>query len=236
MPLPFANNHNGKRQFQCFVCGIMQPDFKSFKEHIMTAHEEGREWVKCPLERCQAPVRDVRAHFKCIHPYDVMPHNCQMKALVWKDPKDPKKKKKKVSFEEGYYPSAKNKRNMHYRSGWEKSVYEVLEKRPDVVRYEVEPLAIEYFFKGEVQNYLPDLKIHFQDGRKEVWEIKPTNQTDLPVNKAKWESCAAFCKKRGWEFKIITETGISRMQNDLRIGRHDDDGVEYQEENEEDEV
>ncbi len=221
MPLPFAK-HNGRRQYQCFVCGVLQPDFASFKEHIRTTHEEGREYITCPLDRCKAPVRDMRAHFKSCHPYDICPKNCQMRVVVWKDPKDPRRKKK-MQFKEGYYPSAKNRKSMHYRSSWEHDLYEVLEKRVDVVRYDVEPFAIEYFFNGEKQNYLPDLKVHFEDGHKEIWEVKPSNQTDLAVNKAKWESCHSFCLKRGWEFKVITEVGLDRMKNDLRIKRKDDD-------------
>jgi hypothetical protein len=182
MPLPFNNSHNGKRQFACFICGVLQPDFASFKEHIRSNHEEGREYVVCPIERCSAPVRDVRVHFKACHPQEPVPKTCQMKALVWRDPKDPSKKKKKVSFKEGYFVSAKNRgRKMHYRSGWELEVYETLEKADRVIGYEVEPLAIDYWFDGKRQSYLPDLKIHLDDGSKEIWEIKPMNQTNLGV-------------------------------------------------------
>ncbi len=217
MPLPFNNKHNGVRQFACFICGVLQPNFASFKEHIKSNHEEGREYIVCPLEHCKAPVRDMRAHFKAIHPHTECPKNGQLKALVWKDPKDPRKKKKKVSFEEGYFSSAKNRKKLHYRSSWEREVYEILEKMDEVVRYEVEPLAIEYVFNGELQNYLPDLKLHFRDGHKEIWEIKPVNQTNLAINEAKWHSCGDFCKKRGWDFKIITEVGLARLKNDLRF-------------------
>ena len=49
-------------------------------------------------------------------------------------------------------------------------------------------------------------------GTKKIWEIKPSNQTTLSVNEAKWQSCGEFCKKRGWDFKIITEVGISKLK------------------------
>ncbi len=190
MPLPFNNSHGGKRQFQCFVCGVIQPDWASFKEHIRKNHEEGREYVVCPLDRCCAPVRDIRAHFKAIHPQEPIPKNCQMKALIWKDPKDPNKKKKKVSFKEGYHISPKNSRRLHYNSGWELNVYRILDKTEDVIGYEVEPLEIEYFFDGERRTYLPDLRVHFADGRKAIWEVKPANQTSLALNEAKWDYCS----------------------------------------------
>jgi hypothetical protein len=229
MPLPFNNQHRGVRQFQCFVCGLLFETRPEFSNHVKETHEEGREWVKCPLERCQAPVRDVRAHFRNCHKHDVVPKNCQMRCVVWNDPKNPKLRKKKVAFQEGYFSSAKNRRSMHYNSSWEREVYEVLEKRPDVVKYEVEPLAIEYYFQGETKNYLPDLRVHFSGNYKEIWEIKPISQTGMAVNKAKWESCAEYCKKRGWDFKVITEVGIAKMKNDLRLSnKEEDDDEDYE--------
>ena len=216
MPLPFARN-NGKRQFQCFVCGILIPSFNDFKNHIKENHELGKEYVVCPLERCCAPVRDVRAHFKACHSHEVMPQNCQLKAIVWKDAKDPSKKKKKVSFKEGWHVSSKNRRKLHYNSGWELDVYRILDKMDEVIGYEVEPLDIEYFFDGERHKYLPDLRVHFNDGRREIWEIKPVNQTNLPVNEAKWEACNNYCQKRGLKFIVITEVWIARKKKELKV-------------------
>lgn len=228
MPLPFNNKHRGVRQFQCFVCGILLETFSEFKSHVKETHEEGREWVKCPLERCGAPVRDVRSHMRSIHPHDPIPKNCQMRCVVWRDPKNPKLRKKKVAFQEGYFSSAKNRRSMHYNSSWERDVYEILEKRIDVLKYEVEPLSIEYHFNGDTKNYLPDLRVHFSGNYKEIWEIKPSTQTDMGINKAKWEACAEYCKKRGWDFKVITEVGIERMRNDLRLESQDNDPEDYE--------
>lgn len=221
MSLPFNNTHRGVRQWSCFVCGVMFPSVVEFKNHIKATHEEGREYIICPLERCGLPVRDMREHYKNIHPHDACPKNCQMRVIVWKDKKDPSKRKK-MTFKEGYYPSAKNRKNMHYRSSWEHDIYQILEKRTDVVRYDVEPFAIEYSFNGERLNYFPDLRIYFENGKQEIWEVKPSTQSNLPVNKAKWDSCQSFCVKRGWEFKIITEVGLAKMKNDLRINREED--------------
>ena len=166
MPLPFSKN-DGRRQFQCFVCGILLPSKPEFVDHVRTNHEEGREYIVCPMEHCKFPVRDLRAHYKFAHSHTTPPNNMQMRCAIWKDPKDPRKKKKKIGFEEGYFPSAKNRKRLHYRSSWEREVYETLEKMDDVVRFEVEPLVIEYWFNGENLNYLPDLKVHFRDGHKE---------------------------------------------------------------------
>jgi len=168
------------------------------------------------MEHCKVPVRDIRAHYRACHKHTVPPNNMQMRCAIWSDPKDPTRKKKKIGFEEGYFVSAKNRKKLHYRSSWEREVYETLEKMDDVVKYEVEPLAIEYYFKGENCNYLPDLRVYFRDGHKEIWEIKPSNQTSLAINEAKWSACKDYCLKRGWEFKIITEVGLGKLKNDLR--------------------
>lgn len=217
MPLPFSQ-HNGIRQFQCFICGIIQPTYAEFKEHIYQNHEEGTEYVTCPLDRCKAPVRDVRAHFKAIHPQEKLPKICQMKSLVWTDPKDPNKKKKKVAFKEGYFVSTKNfGKRMHYNSGWELDVYQILEKMDDVIAYEVEPLKIDYIFEGEERTYLPDLVVYFSNETKEIWEVKPSSQTNLAINEAKWLYCAEYCKNRGIKFTIITEVWINRHKKIYKI-------------------
>lgn len=217
MTLPFNNSNSGKRQFVCFVCNCKQFDWASFCEHIRNTHQESRDYVCCPLKRCCAPVRDVRKHFAACHPQEKIPQNCQMKALVWRDTKDIEKRKKKVSFKEGYHISPKNRNKLHYNSGWELTVYKILDKMDDVVTYEVEPLKIEYFFDGERKTYLPDLRVHYTDGTKEILEIKPSNQTGMAVNVAKWEACNEYCQKRGTVFKVITETWIEKMKRQLRI-------------------
>jgi hypothetical protein len=223
MPLPFNNKHDGRRQYQCFCCGIITgPSTVDFKEHIFSTHEEGRDYIKCPLERCSMPVRDVRAHYRAAHPQEKIPNNCQLRALVWKDPKDPQRRSKKPQFKEGYHISPKCRKKLHYRSGWELEVYKVLDEMNSVATYEAESLSVDYWYDGKQHTYLPDLKIYFDDGRKEVWEIKPERQTDLAVNEAKWDYCRAFCERRGWKFQVVTETVIGKLKNDLRLEKRED--------------
>ena len=123
----YDNPMAGSRKYTCFVCGVSHDTYYEYKEHIINSHEEGREYVKCPLNRCQAPVRDVRMHFKVKHPQDKCPSKGQMRALIWSDHK-PQKKKNKPKFHEGYINSRKNgNQEMHYRSSWERDVYICLE-------------------------------------------------------------------------------------------------------------
>jgi hypothetical protein len=212
--LPFDNN-NKARKYQCFVCGEAFVEYDPYKEHVIEKHDEGREYVLCPLKRCGAPVRDVRLHFKTKHIGESVPKTGQMKAMIWKDisPRTGKMKQKKPKFREGYFSSAKNRKEMHYRSGYECEVYECLEALPEVLSYEVEPFKIGYSFMGDTFEYNPDLIVHFTDGHSEVWEIKPANQTHLPKNKAKWVNCQQFCEARGYVFMVMTEIGINKLKN-----------------------
>ncbi len=214
MSLPFEKTDPGVRQYCCFVCGRNFKQFEEFKEHIIENHEEGREFVLCPLERCKCPVRDVRAHFRACHKQEKIPTTGQMRVLVWNDVKDPKsKRKRKPTFREGYFVSEKNNgKPMHYRSGYEEEVYKCLENLNEVESYDVEPFPINYWFKGEAKSYFPDLIVHFTDGHTEVWEIKPKNQTTLEVNDAKWTAANNYCMTRNMDFKVLTERGIELLK------------------------
>jgi len=208
------------RKWVCFVCGKSHSDFDSYKEHILSSHDEGREFVKCPLEHCGAPVRDLKLHYRAKHPDRQVPQAAQMKAIIWKDPtKEGKMKTRKPKFREGYFVSNKNGgREFHYRSGWECEVYECLEVLPEVVAYDAEPLkgGIPYLFKGEAHHYFPDLSLQFNDGHVEIWEVKPASQMDLEINQAKWNAATQFCESRGWDFIVINEVGIGKLKNKAR--------------------
>ena len=103
---------------------------------------------------------------------------------------------------------------MHYRSGYELEVYNILEELNDVVRYEVEPkdCITKYYWNGSWRKYWPDLKVAFAEGKIEIWEIKPGNQTDYEQNQAKWNAAADYLGKRGWAFKVKTERGINKLR------------------------
>lgn len=209
-----------KRKWQCFVCGVEFETYDEFKEHIFTNHEEGREYIKCPLHRCAAPVRDVRAHFKSKHPNETLPKNCQLRASIWRDFRGGKKKTNKPNFKNGYFTSIKNNnQKFYYRSGYELDTYEMLEELNECVAWHGESFKVPYFFNGSEHQYTPDLSVKFQDGHVEIWEIKPTTQTGLPKNKAKWAAAEAYCKARGWDFKVIPEKEIEKLK--LKVRRQD---------------
>jgi hypothetical protein len=217
MTLPF-DNEKSVRKFQCFVCGVQFTEFQEFKDHIVEKHEEGREYVLCPLTRCRTPVRDVRAHFKAFHKGEKVPNVGPMRAIEWKDvkPADGRATKKKPKFRDGNYESTKMGKSFHYDSGWECTVLELLDAWNEVIAFEVEPFEIPYIHEGSCHNYLPDLFIAFLDGHKEIWEVKPSNQTAMQKNKDKWYSAQQACDARGWGFEVVTEQLIEKLKKKVK--------------------
>jgi len=218
MTLPFQILDKNKKKYQCFCCATEFTEFEAFKTHITEEHEEGRDYVLCPLQRCQAPVRCLKTHFKVKHPREKMPPVKQTKAIIWKDMHGKKLKHRRPNFIDGDFVSQKmNGKEIHYRSGYERQVYECLEQLPDIVAYDTETLEIPYYLKGERHNYIPDLQIIFADGHIELWEIKPASQTSSPKNTAKRAAAIEYCAIRGWKFQTITEKGIEMLKNRVRL-------------------
>ncbi|RDJ35336.1 MAG: hypothetical protein DWQ19_11010 [Crenarchaeota archaeon] len=211
------NTPKNIRKFQCFVCARQFESFEEFVSHIVETHEEGTDYVLCPLERCKAPVRDVRSHFKVKHPTEKLPQKGMLKATVWRDvtPKG-KIKKRKPKFREGWHHSTKMEKNFYYRSGYEKTVYECFDSWHEVLAYEAEPFQIPYIHEGQCHQYTPDVFIAFIDGHKEVWEVKPANQTLLEKNQNKWFSAKQACEARGWEFVVATEQVIQKLKKKVK--------------------
>ena len=125
-----------------------------------------------------------------------------------------------------------------YRSGWELTVMRFCDNHPSVIAWASESLRIPYRnpFTGRDTTYYPDFLITYQDksGNKisEIIEVKPKAQTQPPkggppkdarkrrryisevktwgVNEAKWKAATAYCGRRNWTFKILTEKDLTK--------------------------
>lgn len=214
----FAGKGDKKeRKYQCFVCGRAYETFEEMKEHILERHEQGRDYIVCPVEWCLSPVRDIKSHFKTKHSSLPLPKVDLEKATVWRDFNSKKGKRVlKPKFRSGEFYSKKNEREFHYRSGLECELLEVLELIPSVKKYFVEPFKINYIFEGKNHSYTPDLSIIYDTNEIEVIEVKPSKETTLEINKAKWTTAEKFCKARGWLFTVITETTINKLKNKVK--------------------
>ncbi len=204
-------------KFRCFVCGKQYETYEEYKTHIVTEHDQGREYISCP--DCQAPVRHLPSHYKIKHPQRIMPKNTQTQVSVWHDfsSSGKKKKTKTLSFVQGHFESNKMNGSLYfYRSSYEREVYDILEFDKDVMAYYAEPIEIPYCHHGEWHKYIPDLRVEFIDGSVEIWEIKPASQTHYEVNNSKWSAANNFSENHGWKFNVITEVGIGKLKQKIK--------------------
>lgn len=143
------------------------------------------------------------------------------------------RKKKKQQFRQGIY-TVKNREQYAgtkppiFRSSWELSFMEHLDGHEKVKGWCCECVVVPYYFNGKRRRYYPDFLIIWEDESKQVIEIKPYRETNPPrqskkksrktmlyeqltycKNQAKWEAANEFCRKKGWEFKILTEKDIT---------------------------
>jgi hypothetical protein len=119
-----------------------------------------------------------------------------------------------------------------YRSSWERTAFNWLDKSPDIVEWNSEEVIIPYRspVDGRMHRYFVDLWIKKKNGSIFLAEIKPLAQTKPPkipksgrktrayanavstflVNKAKWNTAIDYCNKKGWKFIILTEKTLMR--------------------------
>jgi hypothetical protein len=122
--------------------------------------------------------------------------------------------------------------NIVFRSGWEKRVMDWLDTNRNVIRWGSEEIVIPYVspVDNKVHRYFTDFYVEAvgRDGetRKMLLEVKPKAQTQEPkkpqrttkryitevmtygINQAKWKAAEDFCRNKGWEFRVITETDL----------------------------
>lgn len=111
----------------------------------------------------------------------------------------------------GRYASDKCPIEGTYRSGWELSFAQWLEKQDDVVYFQIEPLSIPYVSNkrtGKIRQYHPDFLVRYADGHEDLIEIKPSRKVENRIVRRKSEAAARFCQTNGMCYRIITEIDL----------------------------
>ena len=209
-------------------------DALEVRDHMISEHAETEDYLVCPYGGCGMIVYDLLSHWMARHISSPMPAGMLAKAI--NAPKDYKTKIRKElrkaragsRFKEGEHYSEKNGYKLHFRSGWEQTVYRILDKSFAVARYEGEKsVIIPYWYKGVQRQYWPDVKVIFIDQSVMLIEVKPLaqcpnengrveNQTQ-EQNMAKWEACKKLCDRMNWDFVVWTERTISHLS---KLGEH----------------
>ena len=119
-----------------------------------------------------------------------------------------------------------------YRSSYELQGFRFADSNPGVVKFSVEPFAINYIkpSTGKSHRYFIDMYLEFKSGDKFIVEIKPKTETQPPkpprkqtqkslanyqralitysTNQAKWKAAEEFAKKNNMRFIILTDVEL----------------------------
>ena len=124
---------------------------------------------------------------------------------------------------------------INIKSSWERSFAQWLDLNESVISWSSENISIKYFdpVLNKVRRYYPDFffKTIDKDNNLKSYlvEVKPNKETKPPTksgrksvktivhqentyytNMAKFDAASLFCKKMGYQFKLITEKELFR--------------------------
>ncbi|MBU0963154.1 MAG: TnsA endonuclease N-terminal domain-containing protein [Nanoarchaeota archaeon] len=108
----------------------------------------------------------------------------------------------------GRFYSKKNNKYIRYESGYELMACKSFEKDDSIKSYDRCKRVIKYYFNKYRHRYLPDYEITYNNGVKNIIEIKPNSQIKKEKNIAKFKFANSYCNKNGLKFKTLTEMSI----------------------------
>jgi hypothetical protein len=118
--------------------------------------------------------------------------------------------------EKGYVFSTKLNIDVFYRSSWEKATTRWLDQNNNVKTFTYEPFAIPYIQKegnrDNIRHYVPDFLVEYNDGKKELWEIKPLIYANTEKARQKQLAAEEYCKLNGINgYRILTKEDLKSM-------------------------
>lgn len=125
-----------------------------------------------------------------------------------------RKRRRKKRYHTGVHVSTKTGQHCKYRSGWELSYLKWLDAHAAVTTFGYESVKIPYVSNirsGKLRNYLPDFLIEFNDGSKQLVEIKPKRKVAQSVVQKKLKAAEIWCREHGVTLVVITEVELKVM-------------------------
>ena len=134
----------------------------------------------------------------------------------------------------------KGKGKIRVMSSWETAFCEWADRSQGIVAWSSEETVVKYQDpiqpirngKPKFRSYFPDFLIQTSNGEIYLIEVKPYKQTIPPrrssaksqktmltesnawkTNQAKWRAAKAYCARKKWTFKIITEKELFGKNN-----------------------
>ena len=74
--------------------------------------------------------------------------------------------------------------------------------------YEVEPFSIKYYYNGAIKRYIVDLIVYYNDGSKDLIEVKGSYDLNNEQVKAKLNAGRGYAIKNRMNFLILTEKDL----------------------------
>lgn len=112
----------------------------------------------------------------------------------------------------GWFESKKFDKKFYYQSSYELAFLEFCECSDKICSLQKVNFAIPYKdSNGKDHNYFPDFFVN----KRVVIEIKPKTMIDYNHNREKIEHAKKFCIKRGYEYKLLMETELNNLNENL---------------------
>jgi putative transposase len=116
----------------------------------------------------------------------------------------------------GQLAATKSVGRAEFESSLERDWLVCLERDPMVVRFEVQPVRVEYTDeRGRARSYTPDVLVSYGDGRPPtLFEVKhrvdldPAGPAERLALVRKFRAARAFVQVRGWRFRVVSEREI----------------------------
>jgi len=122
---------------------------------------------------------------------------------------------KKYKYKRGWYQSEKTiNGKIWYDSSFELCLFEYLDTKEEVIKYNRPKFSIKYFYNGIFRNYHPDVLVFSKKTDIPlIIETKPKYQIKDPQNLAKWNYTEKYCKENKMLFKVFTEEHLRDLEN-----------------------
>lgn len=111
----------------------------------------------------------------------------------------------------GILGGSKSHEEAQFESTLEQDFLILLEHDPNVSKYEVQPVTINFLnSKGNKRKYTPDVLVEYSSGKCVLFEVKFHDELSaarhLLIDKIR--AAIAFSRSKGWTYKIVTEKMI----------------------------
>lgn len=113
----------------------------------------------------------------------------------------------------GWLISEKTGDRHFFRSSWEEATMRYLDTCDDVKTWDYEPMRIPYYQNDNKRWYVPDFIVTFQNGSREMWEVKPKEFVNSERTLLKSEAARGWCSKNDIRsYRLLTGDDLREIR------------------------